>query len=244
MLKENEWILINEILLELYQITDTKKMRKRFLESIRLLIPYSQASFTLATRLDDKVELTDYITHDISPDILARYQAYYKDRDYLSYAFSYAKSMVYRDSDLVDEPIRRKTDFYREFLEPGGIPFAGGLVFVREDVVLGVMTLFRSKEMGNLKGKDVFVLDVFKNHLENMLVKNHNNCSDQLLGLKEFFLSKREVEVLYLLNQGYGNSEIADKLVISLSTVKKHINSIYRKMNVKSRIQLIHMLEK
>jgi LuxR family maltose regulon positive regulatory protein len=52
-------------------------------------------------------------------------------------------------------------------------------------------------------------------------------------------LSQREQEVLCEINEGYSNLEIARHLVISLSTVKSHINSIYRKLQTKSRTQTI-----
>ncbi len=52
-------------------------------------------------------------------------------------------------------------------------------------------------------------------------------------------LSQREVEVLQLLSQGYSNQEIADKLFVSLNTIKTHIQKIYQKLNAKRRTQAI-----
>jgi DNA-binding CsgD family transcriptional regulator len=52
-------------------------------------------------------------------------------------------------------------------------------------------------------------------------------------------LSDREYEVLTLLNQGCSNQEIADRLYISLSTVKTHISNIFLKLDVKRRTQAI-----
>lgn len=50
-------------------------------------------------------------------------------------------------------------------------------------------------------------------------------------------LTKREREVLYLLAQGLTNSQIAQRLVVSTSTVDTHIRSIYNKVGVSSRVQ-------
>lgn len=52
-------------------------------------------------------------------------------------------------------------------------------------------------------------------------------------------LSKREVEVLELLAEGFSNQEVADKLFVSLNTAKTHISNIYSKLNVKRRTQAI-----
>src|SRR6195952_2872680 len=52
-------------------------------------------------------------------------------------------------------------------------------------------------------------------------------------------LSKRELEILSLLAQGYSNQEIAAKLFVSLSTVKTHNQNLFEKLDVKRRIQAV-----
>ena len=52
-------------------------------------------------------------------------------------------------------------------------------------------------------------------------------------------LSKRELEILGLLAQGYSNQEIASKLFVSLSTVKTHNQNLFEKLEVKRRTQAI-----
>ena len=50
-------------------------------------------------------------------------------------------------------------------------------------------------------------------------------------------LTERELEVLHLLAQGYGNREIAQKLVIAMGTTKRHVANIYSKMAVNNRTE-------
>lgn len=57
--------------------------------------------------------------------------------------------------------------------------------------------------------------------------------------LEKLNLTNREYEVLQLLTKGYSNSDIAEKLFLSLSTVKTHVSSLLSKLNVKSRTQAI-----
>jgi LuxR family maltose regulon positive regulatory protein len=52
-------------------------------------------------------------------------------------------------------------------------------------------------------------------------------------------LSERELEVLALIASGASNQQIAEHLVVSMSTVKTHINRTYRKLGARSRTQAI-----
>jgi LuxR family maltose regulon positive regulatory protein len=52
-------------------------------------------------------------------------------------------------------------------------------------------------------------------------------------------LTRRELQVLELVCEGYTNQEIAETLVITMSTVKKHAGNIYGKLGVTNRAQAI-----
>lgn len=52
-------------------------------------------------------------------------------------------------------------------------------------------------------------------------------------------LTGREIEVLRLLASGLANREIADRLVVSIGTVKRHTGNIYGKLGVHNRTQAI-----
>jgi LuxR family maltose regulon positive regulatory protein len=52
-------------------------------------------------------------------------------------------------------------------------------------------------------------------------------------------LTRRELEVLDLIGQGYSNQQIADRLVVTLHTVKKHSSNVYGKLGVRGRTQAI-----
>ncbi len=52
-------------------------------------------------------------------------------------------------------------------------------------------------------------------------------------------LSEREIEVLALVADGFSNREIADRLVITVATVKKHLEHIYTRLDVHNRTSAI-----
>jgi len=68
--------------------------------------------------------------------------------------------------------------------------------------------------------------------------------SQHLKAEDETELSAREKEVLDLLAKGYRNKEVADKLFISISTVKTHVHSIYEKLHVTSRIEAFNKMNR
>jgi len=52
-------------------------------------------------------------------------------------------------------------------------------------------------------------------------------------------LSRRETEVMDLIATGHSNGEIAQRLFLSEKTVKNHVNRIYAKLGVDSRVSAI-----
>ncbi len=59
---------------------------------------------------------------------------------------------------------------------------------------------------------------------------------------KKYEISKREKEIIYEICKGLTNQQIADKLFISLQTVKDHTSRIYFKTGCPSRAQLIRLV--
>ncbi|MFD1257057.1 response regulator transcription factor [Mucilaginibacter terrae] len=57
--------------------------------------------------------------------------------------------------------------------------------------------------------------------------------------LAELNMSRRELEVLQLMAGGLSNQEIAERLFVSLNTVKTHSARVFEKMEVKRRTQAV-----
>lgn len=54
-------------------------------------------------------------------------------------------------------------------------------------------------------------------------------------------ISERELEVLQLMAEGLSNQQIADKLFLSLNTIKTHSSNLFDKMEVQRRTQAVDM---
>ena len=59
----------------------------------------------------------------------------------------------------------------------------------------------------------------------------------------KFQLTPREIEVLILMVAGSSNTEITKELTISIYTLKRHINNIFKKTNAKNRHEIIYILK-
>ena len=74
--------------------------------------------------------------------------------------------------------------------------------------------------------------------LKNATLQKTENNPEKIL------LTERETEILEQLSKGFSNKTIADNLVISPFTVKRHIENIYQKLQTKNRIELVDKARK
>lgn len=65
-------------------------------------------------------------------------------------------------------------------------------------------------------------------------IRNENNFEND-----QEKLSKREMEILQLVVEGFSNKEISEKLFISIRTVETHKTHVLQKLNLKSTVDLV-----
>ncbi len=80
--------------------------------------------------------------------------------------------------------------------------------------------------------------------VEKQIYVNNNAFELNEKALENLNLSKREIEVLQLMAEGLSNHEIAEKLYVSLSTVKTHSRNLFDKLGVARRTQAIDKAKK
>ena len=61
---------------------------------------------------------------------------------------------------------------------------------------------------------------------------------------EDYNLTKREIEILEQLCKGLTYTSIADNLFVSPGTVRKHVENIYRKLQVNNKVEAILLAEK
>ena len=74
------------------------------------------------------------------------------------------------------------------------------------------------------------------------LVENVGNISEEEKKIDT--LTKRELDVVLLLREGYSNAKIGEILYISEGTIKKHLSNIFGKLELCSRTEVMAFVEK
>ena len=85
-----------------------------------------------------------------------------------------------------------------------------------------------------------YILKISK--LKDQALNNKATDKDISEKFKDFKLSKREIEVLTYISNGFNNEQISEKMFVSRNTIKTHIAHIYSKLDVKNRIQAIQKI--
>ncbi|WP_159946872.1 response regulator transcription factor [Polaribacter septentrionalilitoris] len=76
------------------------------------------------------------------------------------------------------------------------------------------------------------------------LLRNPQILDTKTTHQEEIKLSKRETEILIQLSKGLNYNAISDNLIISPSTVRKHIENIYKKLQVHSKMEAVMKAQK
>ena len=121
----------------------------------------------------------------------------------------------------------------------------------KEDV-LGYLILLRENRESEFIRRDMCVLEELHAHislqLSKLLSQKPSAETETVLPVWEtlfqpYDLSKKEIEVVYYFYQGFSDAEICQKLFISKSTFKKHVNHIYQKMKLNNRVALLKCVD-
>lgn len=248
-LKNQEWMSINNILLELYRLEDLSELSGRIFNCFRLLISFAKGYFLV---LDDnqKIDEDKSSFFGFEPGEKKEYVTKFYDIDYLSCFYDFSReTSVIKDSEMVSEQVRENSEVFKKFFKPAGIPFGTAVLVAQNQKVKVIFSLFRGVEEGDFSSRDIFILNVLKKHLEEVVLRALRLLRSSMVlekrnsdAARDFGFSKREREILKLIADGKSNREIGELLNLSPYTVKKHVYNIFNKAGVNSRTQLLRLV--
>ena len=242
-LDTNDWLFLNSIIYKIYTMSNLDEMRKLFLEQMKMLIDYDSADFLLASP-DGENRLVSPVLFNCEEDM----SIVYDEIDYSRGILYSGKNLIYRETDIISDEKRTKTDYYKKVYKTNKWHYSLQMVLAREKEFVGVVTFYRTIGKDDFLYDDIFILDLLKDHLAFRLYQHKKSgaLNSEKLSIsaatQKYNLTRREETILRQLMDGKENSAICDALVISENTLKKHILNLYRKLGINNRVSLFKMI--
>ena len=228
----NHFLQFNNIIYTLYGVSDFSLMKIQLLKELKSLIPCTFCSILMHAAPNADSYLTDPVCYP--PDYID------VENRYLRLEHSDQAAWI---ADRVNHLL------YKECYVPYQLQYAIYTTLAHKETPLGGLNLYREKALGDFSEDDIFLLRAVARHLslrfyqETVLPKAA--CPNGQSGVVDFAarygLTNRELEVFLAVTPELTNEALAEKLCISEFTLKKHVQSLYRKTGSKRKLELIHL---
>jgi DNA-binding CsgD family transcriptional regulator len=247
-IRTKQWEKINEIVYSINEKTKLAQLREDFLRQLTTIIPYKCAIFDLGRVYNTRIQYFLPVSKNIGEEYLADYYRKFKWAEPSLFFFSRSNSNVFRESDFINEKNRFKDLFYLNWMCPQDIHFAMSTNISYEGVYFGSINLWRDQEASDFSDNEMEMLATLNEHLSLWFYRFYPNgvskeCCNE--GTDDFAmrynLTSRESTVAQMIGSGKDVAEIADALYISESTVNKHLYSIFRKLQINTRTELVRL---
>lgn len=259
---DKELTFLSQMIYRINLQTSYAQVCETILHQVQYIIPYTKGIIFQITEDNRELRFQNPVAQNasqISFDENIFMAGNYRSDWLISTAYPW--SSVFRQTDIRDEQSFIESPLYRDIYQPQDIYYGIHAILVHNDKKIAQVGFFRPQSQSDFSDKELFLLNTLARHMELKLHKllncpqpspcNNPNCQKNrhleadefcFYVIEKFGLTQREAEVCYLLRSGKSNQEIAELLYISKSTLDKHLYHLYRKTNVKNRIQLVQLL--
>ena len=243
-----DWSVINEIITDIYSASPQPDLLQ-IIAKFKGIVGFSHSLACLISTRDDNIEFFEYVSDDISDEHLQSYRNKYIHFDFMLWHCAAPDELVFRESDIIVEQYMDDSIFMKEWLEPIGAHYGAGMNIAGAGHSFGNICLYRSRQEGDFTLQDIMILRVINSHLcicfRNLFPRGIRRDSfgrrRDLLS-STYHLTKRESELVQLVCQGASRTSLSDKMYLSESTVKKHLNSIYKKLEISGFEELLRFV--
>lgn len=170
---------------------------------------------------------------------LSSYEAYYQYHDPIT-----SKMQTRRNATLVEQVMPQselvKTEFFNDFLYRDGLYWGVNLYAWDGDRNIGDMRIWRSRKRERFGVDTLELLELIKPAYVAALKRGRGQATGSApMTPATAALSGRELEVVQLASLGLRDKAIAQRLGIGFTTVRTHLGSAFRKLDVENRTQLV-----
>ncbi|WP_375753756.1 helix-turn-helix transcriptional regulator [Vibrio sp. HN007] len=212
-------------------------------EMLLLLNSSLQVSKLASYLVDERARPICYQTSKIQPSMHRDYiEHFYKEDPLYPEHFKSASDRIVKMSDLVS-PIRQRTHaYYQDFIRPWKVNEIVELYFYHNNNLIGGASLFFDQTVQVPDKDDIVRLGALHRYIEFSLGQQLNTVTQMSFDdfCDNYSLTKKERVVLQLAIQGLANKEMAQQLICSLSTVKTHLQHLFAKLEVNSKVEMVN----
>lgn len=185
---------------------------------------------------------------EMDPGNLARYEQHFQFHDPITLVMRQHRRAV-RATDVLPHPALRRTEFFNDFLARDGLHWGINLYAWDGEHNIGDMRIWRDRRHADFDDDDRALLDLVRPAFVAAL--RRSRAGGPVPGAAptgaapqapdwQALLSGRERQVAGLAAQGLPDKAIAQRLGISITTVRTHLDHAFRKLDVPNRAALAH----
>lgn len=249
-MEKNDFLLYNEVVYRLHACRSLEELKPALLAQVKLIIPYTYAS-VIDIRVDPETGEMLHQDPFCKPSQFAvAEQAWIQevDQSYTLWLSHAVESMVVRDSELYEGEDRYSRRSYQNIYSEYNVSDCVQMNIAFGGRSLGRLAFYRTRSYGAFTDQEVFYLRALSNHINLAYARcmkggevplPQGRSMEELI--QTYQLTRREAEILALTFEGLNNEELLEKLTISKNTLLKHLQNIYRKCGVSSRIDLLKL---
>lgn len=234
---------LNHIIYNLYHFDCFDEMILQMVEDLKIVVPNCCACMYLIDAEEGK-RLQKTVCLPVEYEGLET-ETFCKDNNAIPYWLARKRqTAILQGSEMIESEEFAHSEYYKQHFEPYGVFYSIYVILASHDTTLGMLALYRKQEEQDFDDEDYFWLEMLSGHLKQRLYqewkKNHDKEKvDRNLLQNPFGFTFRELEIMHHILQGKPNAIITKELSITQNTLKKHLQNMYRKAGVKSRLQLI-----
>lgn len=189
--------------------------------------------------VDSALNAVGHVLYRVGSELLPEYLRYFHRLDPLHPRRAAADEMLVTLDQVLPEPLRGRSRYYREFMRPIGAHHEAEIYLRDGGELVGGISLLRGDLSPAFTPAELRLLGRVGPFLELGYRELRRRGT---LSLDCHCLTTRETEVVQGVCAGQSNAELARDLGVSLSTVKTHLEHVYTKLGVRSRTRLMARL--